>query len=552
MAWQDLPQIERELTDALNSFDWTRSSEIVTGLAWRIRSESDPIEPGPVKRILRRLRRKRQFVQVVELSEVLLSTGAVNESDDRKRKLSLLNVRRQYAQALIDQDYLDRAESMLRDVWRQIQDDPDIPPFDRFEVLGMLGRVDKQRYINPKNPTACNPEFLHRSLDSYLRSYEQDPKENLWHGINAVALLTKAKRDKIEADGPDPGELATTILETLQRKELERDSDLAAWDIATFMEAHIALGDCAKAEQRALEYAGACDADAFEIASTLRQLREVWEVEKLAESDPLRARIIPILEAGLLRRQGGTIDVKPDDARRTFQDNFGMDHMNTIGWYQLGLERCRSVACILKPDGASKGTAWVVDSAEFFPAKPKTKLLLTNAHVVCPEQYQKSLYPDQATVQFELCLGPDKQPVRLKIKRVWGYSTRDDLDACFLELDGTPPGDALPLYGHRMRGDFVPRPRLYIIGYPEGSSLWFSLHDNRMVAANENLLHYRTPTAGGSSGSPVFEPGAWNVVGMHHATSDRMPSLTRPGEIYQANEGITISALRSAAAAMNP
>jgi V8-like Glu-specific endopeptidase len=74
-----------------------------------------------------------------------------------------------------------------------------------------------------------------------------------------------------------------------------------------------------------------------------------------------------------------------------------------------------------------------------------------------------------------------------------------------------------------------------------------SLQDNLLLGCNEWLLHYRTPTEGGSSGSPVFEDEGWQAVGLHHAggTFERLDG-TRPP--YQANEGITVLAIRAAIA----
>ncbi|HVI77481.1 MAG TPA: serine protease, partial [Candidatus Acidoferrum sp.] len=89
-----------------------------------------------------------------------------------------------------------------------------------------------------------------------------------------------------------------------------------------------------------------------------------------------------------------------------------------------------------------------------------------------------------------------------------------------------------------------PGPRMYIIGHPGGRDLEFSLNDNRLIACSDEKLHYRTPTEGGSSGSPIFDPVSWQVVGLHHAGRTNMPKLNGPvGEFYQANEGIAILAI---------
>jgi V8-like Glu-specific endopeptidase len=91
----------------------------------------------------------------------------------------------------------------------------------------------------------------------------------------------------------------------------------------------------------------------------------------------------------------------------------------------------------------------------------------------------------------------------------------------------------------------TPLQRLYIIGHPGGRDLEFSLQDNYLLAASERLVHYRTPSEGGSSGSPVFGPTDWKVVALHHAGRNDMPRLDGQGT-YEANEGIALAALTKA------
>jgi len=86
--------------------------------------------------------------------------------------------------------------------------------------------------------------------------------------------------------------------------------------------------------------------------------------------------------------------------------------------------------------------------------------------------------------------------------------------------------------------------RLYIIGHPAGGDLQFSIEDNHLLGCDDTLLHYRTPTEPGSSGSPVFEAEDWRVVALHHAGSENLASLDGVSGTYKANEGIAIRAIK--------
>ncbi len=134
---------------------------------------------------------------------------------------------------------------------------------------------------------------------------------------------------------------------------------------------------------------------------------------------------------------------------------------------------------------------------------------------------------------------------RVELKSLVWSSAVEELDATFLEFSE----DHLPCEPLHLSPSAIltadPAPRLYIIGHPGGRDLEFSLNDNRLVASNPQKLHYRTPTEGGSSGSPVFDQVGWAVVGLHHAGRSKMPKLNGPaGEFYEANEGIAILAIQ--------
>ena len=86
--------------------------------------------------------------------------------------------------------------------------------------------------------------------------------------------------------------------------------------------------------------------------------------------------------------------------------------------------------------------------------------------------------------------------------------------------------------------------KAYVVGHPRGSGLQISLHDSLLLDIDDDdcLVHYRTPTDPGSSGSPVFNK-QWDVIAVHHSGSAKTPRLHGDGH-YEANEGIALSAVR--------
>jgi hypothetical protein len=170
--------------------------------------------------------------------------------------------------------------------------------------------------------------------------------------------------------------LAQEILATLDEKERQSNVDLPAYDVATALEAYVALGRYQDAADAALRYVEQIDADAFEINSTLRQLIEVWQ---LNYREPPGNHLLPILKAGHLHKEGAAAERDPKevmeeaacvgDAVKDLEAIFGNTRMVTLKWYKKGLEQCNSVARVEKLDGNGHGTGWLVKAADFFPGR---------------------------------------------------------------------------------------------------------------------------------------------------------------------------------------
>jgi hypothetical protein len=531
MPWDDAAQLETELNRALDSFDWQKADAICEELIQRISVEPSQLPETSARRLLDSFRRKSRFRSMTLLAEALLQSG-----------MRMSQVRRQYAQGLIDQSMFLAAEQVLQSI---IQD-PQSVEREVLEARGLLGRIYKQLYVNNNDPASPrNRANIERALNEYLGVYSLKPQE-YWHGINVVALAARAQRDGLPLAGlPDAKALAGEIVAGLDRREHEGEP-VTAWDEATRMEAYVALGRHKEAADTALRYLDARGTDAFELQSTIRQLTQVWQ---LSDEEPPGNFLLPILKAGHLRRVGGGFDfdakkisreaAAAEKAAPELEAIFGKTRMATFRWYRQGLEQCGSVARIERRDGTGHGTGWLVNAADFFPGWTGV-LLLTNNHVVSDPENPHSILPEDSQVNFQ-ALG---EIYDVEDEIVWSSSYKE-LDATFLRLKGDGVPKASPLRLHKRLIEMAdPPPRMYVIGHPDGRDLEISLQDNLLVACNQQLVHYRTPTEPGSSGSPVFEPEDWRVVALHHKGSKQLRRIDGQAGTYEANEGVTIQAIQ--------
>lgn len=523
----------RELAEAADALDRKRVEALSGALIARLQGEADALPDGDAVFILGQLRRKRFFAQMQLLADAMIQAGL----DDPV-------IRRQYAQALIEQKALTAAGAVLRELARGARRHPT----EHAEAVGLLGRVFKQQYVDARQPALrANQAALRAAIESYADAYGRDAVNNYWHGINLAACVARGRRDGLRiARGVDPPGLARTVLESLPIPAAKPES-AEPWVLATALEASIALEDDARAADLALLYSAHPGADAFEIASTLRQLTELWG---LGSDSGIGTKVLPLLREGLLRRENGAFTVTPDEARNLparLEKVFGFDDYRSLAWYRTGLLRTKTVARIGVEQDRGLGTGFLVRGTQLGDRFGDAWLLLTNAHVVSPHaEHEPALRPAEAVITFEALGVPGAPATTYEVRRTVAVSAPDQLDFALLELDrpvaGVEAADAgsiapeLPLLDGKQR--------VYIVGHPGGGSLSFSIHDNLLLGHRDPHLHYRTPTEGGSSGSPVYN-AQWKLIGLHHAGSREMPRLDGSGGVYEANEGITLRAIRA-------
>jgi V8-like Glu-specific endopeptidase len=522
----------RQFRAAASTFDWPALAELAAEYAAHL--YSIPNLPNSVGQVLLVLRQSRRYEEL----ELVADAALAQEPDTPA-------VRRHYAQALVDGGNPAVALRLYTELAAGT-----VPRVDRTEARGGIGRCYKEMFLACTEPDRKR-RFLTRSLETYLGVYLEDTDLYTWHGINAVALLARAARDGIQlpSGSPKAAALADDILRTVDSAP-ERNT----WTEVTACEAAIALGRYDEAVERAEAFIVTAP-EGFTVAAFLRQLQTVWQLDTTTSPGN---DLLPLLRSALLTVDGGQVTVVSSDLRAArLADEFGdgrleailgADRYLSLTWYRTGLKRCRAVARIQTADDQGVGTGFLVAGPDLHPDLPPL-VLVTNGHVV-PE----GLDPGRAHVAFH---GLDDDPGRqagFRVAQRWWYQPSADrgLDTTILELDGypqdvvpTPLADALPPKPLQRR-------RAYVIGHPGGSAQpQFSLQDNILLDYDHRVLHYRSPTEGGSSGSPVLDD-EWRLIGLHHAGGTWMPKLNRAGGTYAANEGITIDAIRGGLAHRPP
>ena len=530
----DYSEFVERVIAGTKEFDKAAVTRVCDELVSHIQSDREPAPVGPIKRILSALKNKRFF----NLMECVADAAIQSGQDDP-------HVRRQYAQALIDQGRISAALDVLTVLAMDTSATGELKnPSENAEARGLIGRAHKQAYVKAANKSRRH--HLERAVAAYFEIYSSDRERYLWQGINTVACLCRAERDGIALSGyPDPRHIATEILESLEA--ITPRDRVECLDRATAVEACIALNRLSDAKDWLAVYVTDPVADAFELASTLRQLTEVWQL--LPGTEP-GSTVLPILQSALLQREGGRVVLGRglqagaamiQETVHALEAVLGDTRFVPLRWYRTGLQRCVGVARIENQWGQGFGTGFLVRGEDLHPALAGEGLLLTNAHVLSSDldvrkRFPPGTPPERARVRFE---GREDADKTYAVKEVVWTSAPEKLDATVLRLETSvmcdppyPLAVALPVADHD---------RVYVIGHPQGGTLSISIQDNRVVDVKEPKLHYRAPTEPGSSGSPVFNQD-WELVALHHAGSKEMRTLSGEG-VREANEGIWISAI---------
>lgn len=520
-------------------------------------------DPRHCKAAFDALRRPRLFDEMLELAETLLAT-------DHQHAV----IRHQQAQALIDSGL--PASSF--DVLAKLSGQSGLSARDKSEALGLIGRAHKQIYIDQRRrgvPAKMVEQEIVRAIDHYSQALEKYAGDDCWPDINIVALLALAERDRLLPTGDTSRPtIAEQIIERLAPTADESGKN-NPWIFATLGEAHIALGRWEEAQHWFDQYATAADVDAFALAGTARQLKELWgaghgsrPVDQILSTIERRAMLLPNGRIELTSQDVSNIKVgdaalDEDDALQT-ESVIGADERMKLSWLKKGIRRSDSIVRIRDAyRDVPVGTGFFVDGLDFDSVDHARAHVLTNEHVVSGIQLR----------DIEIIVEDDEdRPYRCE--RIAWSSPKQELDAALLVLRAEKR-TATPLVlccdDDRVRnrldeyGD-GPRPRCIVIGFPEEGEAKISLSRTELTGlgfkhrdkTDHIFLRYQTATEPGNSGSPVFDE-AWQVIGLHRAgmkegraangkaVFEPVPRLNGSDGKEEANEGVAMKSIVAAA-----
>jgi V8-like Glu-specific endopeptidase len=521
----------------------------------RLNRERADNTDGKAKALIKTLRDERQFKLLIDLAAAYGATGAYDPA------ISVWN-----AQALIETGDAAKARGLLTDLAARVP--AGSPAY--IEARGLLGRAWKQTFFDsPDNSSGPAREAINHALTEYKACFDAEPGGSIWAGLNLLAVSAFAKRKGIPTTIEiEPRTLALQLLAKLDATPNgERDN----WYRASRAEAYLGTGSLDDVEMQIGAYVRDEATTAFALGGTLRQFTELWQLDQQGDQG---YGIVEALRAALLKKQRGGLLLSSDQVRESVQavgpsDDqlqaiLGSGGQAAYQWWSKGVLSAQSVGAISNLVGKRKGTGFLVRGGDFIPALGDELIIMTNAHVVSDPQVEDALEVDIACIVFEAV---DIQR-QYKFRKVLWQSDVRGCDCTLLRLQEQPAGIKPLEISTTMtippipRPQGAPRPLVYIIGYPGGRELTFSFQDNDLLdheappagappKPNVCYFHYRAPTEGGSSGSPVFEPEVWRVIALHHAGGANRKKLNGKDGTEPANEGIWIQSIVKAVAAAN-
>jgi V8-like Glu-specific endopeptidase len=227
----------------------------------------------------------------------------------------------------------------------------------------------------------------------------------------------------------------------------------------------------------------------------------------------------------------------PQQAPEFFERILGLSDLMGVSFLEKGLQVAQTVGRIRIGDDQGRtlgfGTGFLVSP----------RLLLTNHHVLGDKTVAGFSW-----VEFNYQVGISGQLAASVLFRFapddFHFADRD-LDFALVAVQPrSHEGRGLAEFGSNplieAEGKAIAAQWINIIQHPNGEPKQLCFRENQVIDILEQFLHYRSDTAPGSSGSPLFND-RWEVIGLHHSGVPRKNAagqiLAIDGQVWRAEMG---------------
>ncbi len=443
------------------------------------------------------------------------------------------------------------------------------------ECLGLAGRIWKTRAVMPGTDPLAAAQAFERSFAFYGQGAAL-PVDPDFHRVNQLGLIRAA--EKIGLRLARPAEAKRWARAILARAEtaLKAGSD-NPYIFSNGGDAALFLGREDKAAELYRKFVESQKDNAFALNASRRQLAEVWGQDVRGNTD-ISAVMRDMVEYSAYRASSlsmsleeiEVMDLKSDAEAQGLEALFDGPPALPRAHVRDVLRLSQGVGLVRRPNGRPVGTGFLLRGHKLHPQLGEDLVFVTNDHVVSDQRRYPgvvTLKARDARIVFE-DLDPERE---FSVREVLWASPASVHDIAILRLTDQPSGleqefeiaDSLPgrwLTEEHQAARDAPKlaPRVFVMGHPNGRGLEITFERNYLIdheLANPSMkatpaavrVHYRAPTESGSSGSPVLSAASRKLIAVHHGWAPKpLFRELKDNEVYEANEGLWIQAVRAA------
>jgi hypothetical protein len=548
-------RLRQQLLQALTELRVDDAGDIGAQLIGELRENSTAFKSKECIEVLDALQWSRLNSVIQEFSDYLITIGFRDAG-----------VQTAYAKSLAAEKKFNAAAEMIEAALLQELSTTHSKRDNKLQAARILERalavIYRSAYVSVQ--WRSTPKFVEyqllRAIDLFASSLKDgDIFVDTEVYLNLISSVYRAEEDQLTFSVPiSSQDMAQEMIHMLEPLSIAGSSFTIS---AGLSEAFLPMKRPDLFKRHAITACAIEDIELHELLNTIERLEDVWRVSAMG-SDGKDGLLI--YQETLLRRKGTQLPLPPAlvgtlpperPAHPAVPYVFTKDVRTAdeaplkVEWMRAVLERASAVVKITERNRGAVGSGFLVQGHELSAALSDEIVVVTNNHVLPSFQSGGPRAPD---AEIMINIPQEGKRIFSASDIIWSSPTHE-LDTTVFRLRGdTMDLPYLPIAADNV----VPRDvdsadEIIILGFPYGGEQVISFTNSKLVSigfrsnhrADDIFFHYRTPTAPGSSGSPLLSKNTLFVVGIHHA-GGRIPKLNgEPGADTSVNEGISIKSI---------